>query len=215
MMALGSRWIVRSHALAALRHRLALALLLCAFAPSTWAQGEDAADTVLAQATVPAARERQPQMEVSATSLPRFDNTDGATRSARIDMSWFPPRPSALGLSVGMTGTDAIGLSAAQPFTGASPQVGLGLHWRHTLDNSNRIDITAWRRVGPTDAASLIQSREPSYGARVEMRIASGSKRGLVADRGFLGLQLESGARITLRKSRGGMPTMMYYRTKF
>ena len=32
------------------------------------------------------------------------------------------------------------------------------------------------------------------------MRIGRGSKTGLVADRGFLGLQLESGARITLRR---------------
>ena len=36
---------------------------------------------------------------------------------------------------------------------------------------------------------------------------------GLVADRGFVGLQLESGARITVRRS-GGKP-MIYYRTKF
>ena len=36
---------------------------------------------------------------------------------------------------------------------------------------------------------------------------------GLVAERGFLGLQLESGARITVRRS-GGKP-MLYYRSKF
>jgi hypothetical protein len=34
-----------------------------------------------------------------------------------------------------------------------------------------------------------------------------------VADRGFIGFQLESGARVTLRRS-GGKP-MIYYRTRF
>jgi hypothetical protein len=214
MNALVSPWLPWSNALAALRHRLAVPVLLCVFAPGTWALGEDPGDTTLAQASVHGTNERQRQMEVTATSLPRFDNTDGAARSARIDMTWFAPRSSALGLSLGMTSADGTGLAGAGPFNGASPSVGLGLHWRYTLDSNYRIDIKAWRRMGQSDAASLIQAREPSYGARVEMSLASPSRSGFVADRGFLGFQLESGARITLRKGGGGKP-MMYYRTKF
>jgi hypothetical protein len=45
------------------------------------------------------------------------------------------------------------------------------------------------------------------------MQIRPVQKSGFVADHGFVGLQLESGARVTLRRS-GGKP-MIYYRTKF
>ena len=86
--------------------------------------------------------------------------------------------------------------------------------WRYTPDGNYRIDVTAWRRVIPPDASSLIHMREPSYGARVEMRIGRAPvETGFVADRGFIGFQLESGARMTVRRS-GGKP-MIYYRTKF
>jgi hypothetical protein len=91
--------------------------------------------------------------------------------------------------------------------------VNLGLHWRYTLDSNYRVDVTAWRRLVPADALTLVQTHQPSYGARVEMQIRPVQKSGFVAGRGFVGLQLESGARVTLRRS-GGKP-MIYYRTKF
>ena len=88
------------------------------------------------------------------------------------------------------------------------------MHWRYTLDGNYRLDVSAWRRVLPPDALTLVELREPSYGARVEMQLGGGAPRsGFVADRGFLGFQLESGARVTLRRS-GGKP-MVYYRSKF
>jgi hypothetical protein len=46
----------------------------------------------------------------------------------------------------------------------------------------------------------------------VEMQLA-GSRSAFVAEHGFVGLQLDGGARITLRRS-GGRP-MVYYRTRF
>lgn len=58
----------------------------------------------------------------------------------------------------------------------------------------------------------MVQLRDAGYGARVEMQL-SGSRSSFVADRGFIGVQLDGGARITLRRS-GGRP-MAYYRTKF
>jgi len=135
--------------------------------------------------------------DVSATLLPRFE-PDGATRTSRIDMTWLPPRRSALGLSVGNTGQS----------------MDVGLHWRYTRDAHYRIDVTAWRRVTPPDAVSLVHLREPSYGARLEMRIGRApTEPGFVAERGFVGFQLDSGARITVRRS-GGRP-MLYYRTRF
>ena len=57
--------------------------------------------------------------------------------------------------------------------------------------------------MAPTDAVDLVQARQPTYGARVEMQLGSLPQRGFVADRGFLGLQLEGGARITVRRSGG------------
>jgi hypothetical protein len=151
--------------------------------------------------------------EVSATTVPRFD-PDAASRSTRIDVTWLPPRRSALGLSLGMTSTDGLGLGVPAALAGSGQSLDVGLHWRYTMDTNYRIDVTAWRRAVPADAASLIHLREPGYGARVEMRIGRApTGTGFVAERGFIGLQLESGARITLRRS-GGKP-MVYYRAKF
>lgn len=58
-----------------------------------------------------------------------------------------------------------------------------------------------------------MQLRQPGYGARIEMKLVPARASGLVADYGFIGLQLESGARITLRK-KDGKPTVVY-RVKF
>lgn len=92
--------------------------------------------------------------------------------------------------------------------------VDLGLHWRYTSIGNYRFDVSAWRRMNPPDAATLIDNRDSSYGARVEMHLVPPPRSGFLADHGFLGLQLESGARITLHKGGGGKP-MVYYRSKF
>jgi hypothetical protein len=180
-----------------------IALYLCG--ASTWAQDEATSATVTAQGLVP---------EVSATSLPRFE-PDGGTRTSRIDMTWLQPHRSALGLSLGMTSIDGLGLAVPSNLGNTLQSLDVGLHWRYTPDGNYRIDVTAWRRVTPQDAASLIYLREPSaYGARVEMRIGRAPvEPGFVAQRGFVGFQLESGARITVRRS-GGKP-MLYYRSNF
>ncbi|MDP3760029.1 MAG: hypothetical protein Q8R01_05885 [Ramlibacter sp.] len=203
-----------SNAGAVTRLRAATFILSCAAASGAFAFDAETASTVVAQGgTAPGERSR-PQLEISASSLPRFDNTDGSNRTNRIDMTWLPPRRSALGLSLGMGTVDEAALPTFGPRNASPTSVDLGLHWRHALDGNYRIDVTAWRRVMPADALTLVQTREPTYGARVEMRIGrSAPKSGLVADRGFVGLQLESGARVTLKRS-GGKP-MLYYRSKF
>jgi hypothetical protein len=179
-----------------------VALYLCGH--GAWAQEDASSATVMAQLLVP---------EVSVTSLPRFD-PDGATRTSRVDMSWLPPRRSALGLSVGLSSIDGLGIVVPPNLGSTGQSMDVGLHWRYTRDTHYRIDVTAWRRMTPVDAASLIHLQEPSYGARVEMRIGRApTQPGFVAERGFVGFQLESGARISVRRS-GGKP-MLYYRTKF
>ena len=202
----------QSNGLVGLPLRAALSLMVALGSSAACAVNGDASSQRPASSTVMAMRENgRAQLEVSGASLPRYDNTDGSTRSSRVDMTWLPPRRSALGLSVGMTSPDRFSFSAGGPVAG--PRFDLGLHWRYTLDSNYRVDVTAWRRLVPPDALELVQMHEPSYGARVEMQIGSKPRNGFVADRGFLGLQLESGARVTLRRS-GGKP-MIYYRTKF
>ena len=62
------------------------------------------------------------------------------------------------------------------------------------------------------DAYALVQQQEPVYGARVEMRLAP-AKSPLLFDRGFVGMQLQSGARISIKR-KDGKP-MVYYRSSF
>jgi hypothetical protein len=206
-----ARGLGRSNAVARLGARIALLILLC-MASFSAAALEDPLPMV---STPPTSAGPEPraagQMEIAATSLPRFDDFDGMARSSRLDMVWLPPRRSALGLALGITTMAGPSLSPMERALG--PGLDLGFHWRYTLDRQYRIDVTAWRRMTPSDALDLVQARNPSYGARVEMRLGSMPKSGFVADRGFLGLQLESGARITVRR-KAGRP-MFYYRTRF
>lgn len=157
------------------------------------------------------------QLEVSASSLPRFDNVDGSSQASRIALTWLPPRQPGLGLamgmSLGMTNRSGAAFSVGGPSLSSTPSIDLGFHWRYTLDSQYRIDFTAWHRMAPVDAIDLVQSRQPTYGARVEMGLGSMPRSGFVADRGFLGVQLDGGARITVRRSAGR--PMLYYRTNF
>jgi hypothetical protein len=191
----------------------AFALLFGLAGPGARAfEGEPSSLSPVASTGADRAEAARLQLEFSGSSLPRYDNTDGSSRSTRVDMTWMPPRRSALGLSLGMMSTERNAFSAG-PYTGTTAGVDLGLRWRYSLDSNYRIDVMAWRRLMPPDAATLVDLREPTYGARVEMQLGSTPKSGFVAERGFLGLQLESGARVTLRRS-GGKP-MIYYRTSF
>jgi hypothetical protein len=152
-------------------------------------------------------------IEISSSKLPRFDNFDGSNRTQqRLDMALLSPGRSAFGVTMGVTGLapSRYGFNAgAEGLNG----VNLGLQWRYIFDNNRRVDITAWREMGrPNDALALVQSRDAGYGARVEMQL-SGSHSPLVAERGFVGVQLDGGARITLRRNSGR--PMVYYRNQF
>jgi hypothetical protein len=201
-----------------LRSRWLASAVCCAMSCGAAAADEEAEPepaaaepVVLAQAAH--AERTRPQMELSTSTLPRFSNTDGATGSSRIDMTLLPPRRSALGFAIGMSRPGTSSIAGFAPYAPAGTAVDLGLHWRYTLDSNYRLDVTAWRRAPPADAMSLIQSREPTYGARVEMRMSSATSKGLVADKGFLGFQMENGARLTVKRSRG--KPMLYYRNTF
>jgi len=163
---------------------------------------------IVAAADIP-----RPQLEVTTSTLPRFDNVDANTQTARIDMRLLSARQSGVGLALGMN--NAMGAPPSAAPTLAPPRsVDLGVHWRYTFDSSYRFDVTAYRRLPNADAISLIESRDPTYGARVEMGFGSDNlHKGFVADRGFVGLQLESGARLGVKRKNGG--PMFYYRNAF
>ena len=107
-----------------------------------------------------------------------------------------------------------LGTPILVPGLAAGPQqLDLGVQWRQPVLHDRHVDITAWRRMtSEPDALTLIRQRDPVYGARVEVNL-QGRKRGLVADRRFIGLQLDSCARITLRRKDGN--PVLYYRSQF
>lgn len=183
----------------------------CAACPSAWSQAIDSAPADMVAAA--GASDGAARLQVSATRFPRIEGLDSATSGTRLDLTMLPPRRSAVGVAFGMSGFEPPPAIAGQP-AAASLNFDLGVHWRHTTDANYQVDLTAWRRMNTQpDAYTMIQQRLPSaYVARVELNL-NGQRRGLVADRGFLGLQLESGARIGLRRKDGG--TMVYYRVRF
>jgi hypothetical protein len=194
-----------------LRYAAWLALAACCACPAAWAQESafNPAEARVAQAQA----DQQVRVQVQTSALPRLEAQDSGFQAPRVDVSLFPQQAAGLGAVVGMSG-----FSARQPQAiGLQPQrpsVDLGVRWSHKLQ-TQQVDITAWRRMNvDDDAYSLIQARQPVYGARFEMSLSGARKKGFKADLGgFIGLQLESGARISVKRKNGG--PMFYYRTTF
>lgn len=170
------------------------------------AQEAKPGDVLVAEART----EQSVRMQVQTSTLPRLDAQDSGFQAPRVDLSLFPSRSSNLGAVVGVSGFNnrptQLGL---QP---AHPSVDLGLRWSQRVQ-SRQIDITAWRRMNvDDDAYTLAQTHDPVYGARVELNL-SPSKGPLSLDGGFIGMQLQSGAKISIKRKNGG--PMIYYRTSF
>jgi hypothetical protein len=200
----GARWDL------SLGRCAAVTLGCIAACPPGWA--EEAAsplqDLVLAEAR----SDQGMRLEVYSSTLPRLDAQDSGFQAPRVDLSLSPHSRSGLGVVLGMSNFGP--RSAIQPNNFASaPSMDLGLRWRQVVA-SKQVDVTAWRRMSTDqDAYSLIQQRQPVYGARVEMKLDDGGKSRLSAVGGFLGFQLESGAKIAVKR-KDGRP-MIYYRTSF
>jgi hypothetical protein len=193
-----------------------LALALGVLAGPALAAGEGPqvpGDILMAEART----DQQPaRLQVQASSLPRLEANDTGFQASRVDVSLFAPGGSGLGAVLGMStpraGVQSYGLNPPQT------SVDLGVRWSQRLSGAHQIDVTAWRRMRmDDDAYSLIQrQQQPVYAARVELNLAeSSSKSGLMADlkNRFIGLQLESGGRISIKRKNGG--AMVYYRTAF
>ena len=202
----GHRWEV-----SLLPHAL---LALAGFAAPAFAAPDGPslpAEVIVAEARI----DQQPRLQVQASTLPRMEASDSGFQAPRVDVSLFPQGGSSgigavLGLSTPRTGMPAYGLNPP------AATVDVGVRWTQRLNGQQQIDVTAWRRMSADqDAYTLIQRQQQSvYGARVELNLAAASmKTGFAADLGFVGLQLESGARISIKRKNGG--PMVYYRTSF
>jgi len=158
---------------------------------------------------------------LAADSVGRGHSVGRGLVPPSIDLSLMPTRGrNGLGpmvsLSPSLPAADAAGAPGLAP-GGTAADASVGLRWRYTLESNYRLDVTAWKSITPEpDAYALIQRRHPSYGARVEVPLSAVSNArtsGFVADRGFLGMQLDSGARLSVKRSGGRQ--MFYYRNKF
>jgi hypothetical protein len=202
---------VRSNAPKACGPGALLTALLCAIAPSTWALDDDAAMVVAFADTGTAAYSR-PQFEISTSAAPRFDSEGPQQRAPRIDMTLLSRNRPSLGLSLGVANLDGSAFTGGAPFAPPGPSADVGLRWRSEAPGNYRVEVSAWRHLATPDALEMVLQRQATYGARVEMQLPS-ARHGFVADRGFLGMQLESGARITVRRKEH-VP-MLYYRNQF
>lgn len=197
--------------------RAPAAVLLSIFAATACAQEAGAPPEAIVLAE---ARPDHPplRLKVESSALPRLDAQDSGFQAPRLDLSVVPEnaRGTGLGPVLGVR-TMATQVPPGGPgLAAARSGVDLGLRFSHRFQNQNQIDVTAWRRVaGPDDAYTLIQMREPVYGARVEMKmnIKPAKFNAFGIDKGLLGFQLESGARISIKR-KDGRP-MVYYRTAF
>jgi len=187
-----------------------LIALLCTFAGNAWALDEDAAVAVAFADTATTVRDRA-QFEISTSSVPRFD-ADGQQRTPRIDMTLLSRNRPSLGLSLGVSNFDGSPFAGGAPLAAPGPSADIGLHWRSSSNGNYDVEVSAWRHLATPDALEMVLQRQASYGARFEMQLPS-PHHGFVADRGFLGMQLESGARITVRRKEH-VP-MLYYRNQF
>lgn len=138
---------------------------------------------------------------------------EGFSSSQRVDITLMPEATSSVGIALGVRGmpqSPAPGLAS-----GAPPTVDVGLHWRHTLDSSRRIGVTAFRTLPQASSDPIaLADRGPAYGARVELDLNKGKpEKAAFADKGLVGVQLDNGGRISLRRKHGG--PMIYYRNTF
>ncbi|HSW20456.1 MAG TPA: hypothetical protein VLJ86_24750 [Ramlibacter sp.] len=107
--------------------------------------------------------------------------------------------------------------STARPLapTGQPAALDLAVRWQSPSSMGHKVDVLAWRRLTPVPtgaAPGLEDAGSPEYGARIEMLIASARARP-ANDAIFLGMKLDNGGRIMLRRKNGN-PTV-YYRVQF
>jgi hypothetical protein len=180
----------------------------CSACAAIHAQTLSSDDVLVAQART---EQQSFRMEIRTSAVPRLEGQDSGFQAPRVDISFATPDGRGLSPLLGLTGVSPAPSIPGLP--SLRPGLDIGMRLTHALQNQ-RVDITAWRRMNaPDDVYTLAVTRQPLYGARLELDLAPASKSGLALDHGFVGMQLEGGARITIKR-KDGRP-MVYYRTAF
>ncbi len=86
----------------------------------------------------------------------------------------------------------------------------LGLRWRPQLIAGHTLGMSVWRQVTPVPSLAGVLSRDPGYGAQVELQLAS---ERMAALRDLVGLKFNNGARLSLRRKSG--QTTITFRMQF
>lgn len=188
--------------------RCIAAAALCACALPAWAQDAQQ-EVVLAEA-----RTEPLRIEVNASTLPRLESQDNGFQAPRVDLAVRQGSRSGLGVGIGMSSFSARPAMLLPGSGTPRASMDVGVSYRQMLPSQGQIDVSAWRRMQPQqDAYTLLQMQEPVYGARVEMRLKPANPTGFNFDRGTIGMQLQGGAKISIKKKHGG--PMIYYRNTF
>lgn len=151
------------------------------------------------------------RMQVQTSAVPRIDAQEAGFQAPRVDVSVGAANAGGKGVGavLGLSSPPSATAAAATP-QGLQPRTSVDMGLRYT---QGQVDVTGWRRMNAVENAyAVVDQIEPQYGARVEMNL--GSRKGPFAfEKGFLGLQMEGGGRITVKRKNGG--AMVYYRNNF
>lgn len=162
-------------------------------------------------ALAPSRAEPGLRMQVQTSAVPRIDTQEAGFQAPRVDVSVGAANASGKGVGavLGLSSPPSATAAAATP-QGLQPRTAVDMGLRYT---QGQVDVTGWRRMNAAEGAqAVVDPMEPVYGARVEMNL--GSRKGPFAfEKGFLGLQMEGGGRITVKRKNGG--AMVYYRNNF
>lgn len=191
-----------------------LALALPA-APCTAAWVESATDALALGVApdAPAARmELAPALPLDvpetarAQQLPQASPGRAATAPGWAVTGWvaLPAQGTAVGL-----GLDVNAPAVHGPQRGTD----LSLRWRTVLPGGEWLHVSAWHALVPASAAAGLASSAPTMGTRLELHLKPAPVFGFMAEARAIGLQLDGGAKITLKRRNGGL--MVQYRMQF
>jgi len=159
-------------------------------------------------AAAPAQAEPEPEPDLARLLGPlsfTLAGTEPAPRLPKVDLALLVPSPTL------QPSRPLDPLQMLQQAQGARPEsLSLALHWRPVPIAGHTLDISVWRRVTPVSSLTGALSRDPGYGAQVELQLAT---ERMAALRDLLGVKLGNGARISLRRKSGR--TTINFRMQF
>lgn len=160
--------------------------------------------TLLAAACGAQAQERTRVAAVTytlgSTSVPQQGEQSEHRRLEVV--RWAAQGDSAWGMSLGASRD---GLNPPRPE--------VGVRWRSRLDGNQRLDLSAWRRITASGAASPEAQDEAALQTRIELQFTSPRSSASLGELGALGVQLGADSKLSMRVRRGG--PMLYYRMQF